>query len=63
MDWVWVTWFNHPIFWTLLEWEPTSDRMIKTRFNSKRCKLTIILCYAPTSEFDKEDNEDWYEQL
>ena len=33
---------------------------MKARFNSKHCKLTIILCYAPTHESDKED---WYEQL
>ena len=48
---------------TLLEWEPISDRIMKARFNSKNCKLTIILCYAPTNESDKEDKEDWYEQL
>ena len=48
---------------TLLEWEPISDRIMKARFNSKHCKLTIILCYAPTNESDIEDKEDWYEQL
>ena len=48
---------------TLLEWEPFSDRIMKARFNTKHCKLTIILCYAPTNESDKEDKEDWYEQL
>ena len=48
---------------TLLEWEPISDRIMKARFNSKHCKLTIILCYAPTNESDTEDKEDWYEQL
>ena len=48
---------------TLLEWEPISDRIMKARFNSKHCKLTIILCYAPTNASDKEDKEDWYEQL
>ena len=36
---------------------------MKARFNSKHCKLTIILCYALTNESDKEDKEDWYEQL
>ena len=48
---------------TLLEWEPISDRMIKACFNSKHCKLTIILGYAPTNESDKEDKKDRYEQL
>ena len=36
---------------------------MKARFNSKHCKLTIILCYTPTNESDTEDKEDWYEQL
>ena len=35
---------------TLMEWDPISDRMIKARFNFKCCKLTIILCYAPSNE-------------
>jgi len=48
---------------TLLEWEPISDRIMKAHFNSKHCKLINILCYAPTNESDKEDKEDWYEQL
>ncbi|XP_078141751.1 uncharacterized protein LOC139917505 [Centroberyx gerrardi] len=48
---------------TLVEWEPVSDRMIRARFNSKHCKLTIIQCYAPTNEAEKEDKDDWYEEL
>lgn len=35
---------------TLLEWEPLSERLIRPRFNSKHCQLTIIQCYAPTNE-------------
>ena len=27
---------------TLMEWEPINERLIKARFNSKYCKLTII---------------------
>ncbi|KAJ8412738.1 hypothetical protein AAFF_G00116890 [Aldrovandia affinis] len=37
--------------------------MIKARFNSKHCKLTIIQCYAPTNEAEREDKDDWYEEL
>ena len=48
---------------TLLEWEPIIVRIMIARVNFKHCKLTIILCYAPTNESDKEDKEDWYEQL
>lgn len=37
--------------------------MIRARFNSKHCKLTIIQCYAPTNEAEEEDQDDWYEEL
>ena len=48
---------------TLMEWEPINERLIKTRFNSKYCKLTIIQCYALANDFVNEVKEDWYEQL
>ena len=48
---------------TLVEWEPISDRMVRARFNSKHCKLTIIQCYAPTNEAEDEVKDEWYEQL
>lgn len=38
--------------------------MIRARFNSKDCKLTVIQCYAPTNKADEEEDKDtWYEQL
>ena len=43
--------------------EPINERIIKARFNSKSCKLTIIQCYAPTNDCGDEVKEDWYEQL
>lgn len=43
---------------TLLEWEPISDRLLRARFDSKHCKLTIIQCYAPTNEADDEAKDD-----
>ena len=46
-----------------MEWEPINERLIKARFNSKYCKLTIIQCYAPTNDSKDEVIEDWYEQL
>jgi hypothetical protein len=48
---------------TLLEWEPINERMIRARFHSKYCKLTIIQCYAPTNDATDEDKDDWYQQL
>ena len=48
---------------TLIEWEPVSDRIIRARFHSKYCKLTILQCYAPTKEAEDEVKDDWYEQL
>ena len=48
---------------TLMEWEPIKEGIIKARFNSKYCKLTIIQCYAPTNDCGDEVKEDWYEQL
>lgn len=49
-------------FNTLLEWA-ISDRIIRARFNSQHCKLTIIQCYAPTNEAEAEVKDEWYEQL
>ena len=46
-----------------MEWEPINERLIKARFNSKHCKLTIIQCYAPTNDSEDLVKGDWYEQL
>ena len=35
---------------TLIEWEPISDRIIKTRLESRHQKTTIIQCYSPTND-------------
>ena len=46
-----------------MEWEPINERLIKARFNSKYCKLTIIQCYAPTNDSEHDMKEEWYDQL
>ena len=48
---------------SFLEWEPISDRLIRARFNSDHCKLSIIQCYAPTNDTDDEIKENFFEQL
>ena len=48
---------------TLMEWEPINKRLIKARFNSKYCKITIIQCYAPANDSENEVKEDWYQRL
>ena len=48
---------------TLMEWEPINERLIKARFKSKYCKLTIIQCYAPTNDSEDDMKEEWYDQL
>ncbi|XP_013401097.1 uncharacterized protein LOC106166982 [Lingula anatina] len=48
---------------TLMEWEPISERIVRARFDSKYCKLTIIQCYAPTNDAEADVKDDWYEQL
>ncbi|XP_013381618.1 craniofacial development protein 2-like [Lingula anatina] len=45
---------------TLMEWEPISERIVKARFDSKYCKLTIIQCYAPTNDAEADVKDDWY---
>ena len=35
---------------SLMEWEPISDRLIRAKFASNYCNLTILQCYAPTIE-------------
>ena len=47
---------------TLMEWEPINETLIKARFNSKYCKLTIIH-YAPTNDSEDDMKEEWYDQL
>ena len=48
---------------SLMEWEPISDRLIRARFASNYCNLTILQCYAPTNQAEEDIKDDFYEQL
>ena len=48
---------------SILEWEPISDRLLKIRFNSQQCKLTVLQCYAPTEDSDEAVKDDFYDLL
>ena len=48
---------------TLIEWKPSGPRLLKTRFNSKNTKLTVIVCYAPTEDAEEADKNAFYDQL
>ncbi|PVD22650.1 hypothetical protein C0Q70_15905 [Pomacea canaliculata] len=47
----------------LIAWEPVSPRLMSARFNFKGRKITIIQCYAPTSEAKEEEKEDFHNSL
>ena len=47
---------------SLMEWEPISNRLIRARFASSYCNLTILQCYA-SNKAEKDDNDNFYEQL
>ena len=48
---------------SLIEWNPFSDHIITTRFNSHHLKTTIVQVYAPTNDAESEAKDDFYDQL
>ena len=48
---------------TLIEWKPSTSRLLKSRFNSKYTKLTVIVCYAPIEDAGEADKDALYDQL
>ena len=47
----------------LIEWNPTSERIIQARYYSKYIKLTVIHVYAPTGDADEQEKEDFDTRL
>ena len=44
-------------------WIAISERIIKARFYSRFIKTTITQVYAATNEAEKQEKDDFYEQL
>ena len=43
---------------TLLEWKPINEQFLYARFNSRFIKLSVVTCYAPTEEAEKDNFYD-----
>ena len=40
---------------SLINWEPISPRIVKAKFRTKYCNLTIVSVYAPTNDAVEEE--------
>ncbi|XP_065584026.1 craniofacial development protein 2-like [Artemia franciscana] len=47
----------------MTNWNPVNERIMTARFVSNHTKMTIIACYAPTSEADEEEKDAFYNML
>jgi exonuclease III len=48
---------------SILDWQPVSSLIIKTRFKSKARNISIIHVYAPTEDAELDTKEAFYSQL
>ena len=48
---------------TVMGCRPVSERIITIRLRASPCNITIIQAYAPTSEKEDKEVEDFYEQI
>jgi hypothetical protein len=48
---------------SILDWQPVSSLIIKTRFKSKARNISIIHIYAPTEDAELDTKEAFYSQL
>ena len=47
----------------IMGYRPVSSRLITIRLKASLFNITIIQAYAPTIDYDKDDIEDFYDQL
>ncbi|XP_068246788.1 craniofacial development protein 2-like [Palaemon carinicauda] len=45
------------------EWRDVNTRLLLTKFKSKQCTMSIIVCYAPTNDSPEERKDEYFEQL
>ncbi len=48
---------------SLIDWTYISERLIKDLFQSRHRKLTIIQCYVPTNDKEKEVKQEFYDHI
>ena len=47
----------------LIEWKPVSSRLITAQLKGAHTNMTLIQCYAPTTNSDEAIKDTFYEQL
>ena len=53
----------HKSISAVLGWQPISSRIITIRLRAKPLNITIIQVYAPTTDYDDEQIEQFYNQI
>ena len=54
---------NKRVQYAVLGWNLKNDRMISVRLQGKRFNITVIRLYAPTSNAEEAEVEQFYEDL
>ena len=47
----------------ILQWMPVSDGLMMARFITPHAKVMIIQCYAPPSDHEDAEKDDYYQKL
>ena len=48
---------------SLMEWNPVNNKIIRIRLQVEQINTNFNQCYSPTNDSNKEDKEEFYEQL